>query len=489
MTAKLPLLVPVEYSALSAPPFVPQVTRMSSPRAASGNGLQLTLADAEDSQQPDQTHEATQQRATVDLLERGSVYHLTAKMLSQGKRGDTLMTVTVMLMTFLVQVLLMVLLLRAAQSGKTAIGTDPSDIQQRHIRAVQVQLCSMLGILQQLTHNTSNTTLTAPAALSNCGCVLAHEGLLELAGGTNSSEEMNNSCNNFMSGWSTNFTLKALGTRNSVASQRQQAPRELAFEVAAFVVFVLVVVQCYTLREACEACVLWYAVGAYAGSKYVDKAYDGAKVYSWFRDPRGKVRKLIACCIPWLQLTTAVLAFCTAAALLVLPDIFSDKVQLVLNGVAVVFILEVDDKVGDVVLLMTEQQPTRHPGVPSVYLISDVNLISASPCSWILDLLMIVSPFGVMFFCQGWYVSDVSDTIATAVGMRQSDVTAASAVLYCTVICLPYSVWLTYGCCRWVAKKRAAARRAHSMPSSAVESAGSELPPGLMPVLLRSNTV
>jgi hypothetical protein len=339
----------------------------------------------------------------------------------------------------------MCFILHAAQAGRTAVGVNPSSVQltqqRRQFTSVQLQLCSMLQYMQQLPGlNTSNSS--APAALGNCGCVLASYNMSGAAGVDNASA---GNCSSTVSGWSSNSTPAVLQSNPKSTTAKSEA-REQMYEATFLVLLVLVVVQCYALREFVEAVALWKAICVYAGTTSAE-ALDaaGCTVHTWFQHPCSKARLMFACTVPWLQVTTAVLAFCSAAILITLPTSYMDKVQLVLNGVAIVFVLEVDDKVGDA-LSMTTHQSRIPASVPLVTLGGDAASLTKN--AWLARATVFVkwAPYFLLCVLQGYFLGRMVYAVGTALAAEISDKLAAGLVFGWFITMAIVATALIYKC-------------------------------------------
>jgi hypothetical protein len=260
------------------------------------------------------------------------------------------------LSTFVIQVVLVALLLAAAKSGSTNTTAAADGLQQLQLKIMQLQLCGLMGYVEQMLPAANVSNVSQPLGMSSCSCLLASQGI-SAGSAANSS---NCSASSFWfadqlqqvahnSSQILAYVLPPeLATQLEAASNRATLARDL--ELAALIMLVVIVVGFYVTREVVDALSLAYIVAATIGIvpvQWIRPEHRNGEVRTLLRHPEFGWRKYIAYSIPLFQIVMTVLAFCTACELLMLPAIFSDRVQLVLNGVALVFVLEIDDKLGD----------------------------------------------------------------------------------------------------------------------------------------------
>lgn len=253
-----------------------------------------------------------------------SIYVLAVKALASGAPFSKTYSVYFGLFaTFVVQVVLLSLLLTGAGTyPKVDLGTDgqPPDVQQ-----LQQQLCSFL----------QNTDILKMSANMTAYC--------NMPGSLNSTQ------------------------RDASADLVKGAV--LVFFVTACAMFTLAL---FALNEATNACCLGYVVAAHGGflpsNWFRNEHWIVAGVTICVRTAlqKNRLRCNIAAILPILQLVISLLAYTCGMLLMSALQFSTDWVQIVVNSVAAAFVLELDNKIGELLSSPGKGQLTGTPATSLV---------------------------------------------------------------------------------------------------------------------------
>jgi hypothetical protein len=296
----------------------------------------------------------------------GDIYALAVKALRECKFNTAAHACASMLVACFFQLALLLLLLQAASMDSTAILPSETDMMQVQVKVLQIQLCMVQYSLEKVASASGDDVIHAEAnsylerryvdsievpGIKDCACLLGNTTGPVMLG-------LQADCD-MRAGfpWVSDTVATGIARRktwvnaSSASVVLQQLPGvtqlDEALQVLLIMALAMGVLGLFVLREAAKAVQLSYVValmGGFIPAEFVNPnerrvGHSPGLLSGW--------RLAVAFCAPVLQMTVSVVAFCTAGSLLPLAEFLDDKTQFIINSVALAFILEVDDKAGD----------------------------------------------------------------------------------------------------------------------------------------------
>ena len=248
---------------------------------------------------------------------------------------------------------LLALLLQASLSGSTAVEASDTDLMEIQLKLMQLALCGMQQYMQDRLELPANGTLPealhAPG-LENCSCLAPP---ITEGGPSNESNcttggyswvgDVVNAAYRDNTTWPYNISSTTVGL-----SELPNLPSGRDADLLLLIMILsMTVLAVFIIREAVQAMQLSYALALYGNFLPIEfsKPEDREIVVVGFCSCW---RLAIAYCMPLFQMSVAVVALVTAAVTLTSQDFVNDKMQFIINSVALAFIVEVDDMAGDV---------------------------------------------------------------------------------------------------------------------------------------------
>lgn len=347
----------------------------------------------------------------ADMLEgKGDIYAVAVRALLEKQWFPAVRACLAMLVTCFVQVTLLALLLQAASNNVTAIKAFDTDLFKVQLNAMQLQLCGV-----QYSSRPNQQSLLAgngsSLGFANCSCLLHAVANITPPAGSN--------CSSSASLWLADAVQTAYNHDASMAfdlndylgvRQLKRPPTDSddPHQLLLLMLLSFGVMGIFVLLEAIKATQLSYAVavcGTFIRLEFLQPRHRNAAVKK-FCNP---YRSSVAFCAPLLQMAVAVLALCTAGIVLGTTEYASNKLQLILNTVAVAFVVEIDDKVGEVLswILESRENISDVQASPIVQAPTRQTYTGCQQIQWACQKWVIVWPTMALVFLAQWYAYSV----------------------------------------------------------------------------------
>jgi hypothetical protein len=203
-------------------------------------------------------------------------------------------------------------------------------------------------------------------------------------------------------------------------------------KTAVLVFFVTALAMCtlalYVMHEACSACELAYLVavcGGFVPDSWVRPQHHGIRVRTALRT--STARAGAAACMPILQVLVSGMAYACGVLLMAAMQFSTDVVQIIVNSVALVFVLELDDKFGE---LLSRQEAEDGPALTA-------GIVEVGPRhgnAWgSLYRLILLLLLGAMVFCILWSPS-LMVTMSLVTSVPKTPAVMAGVALVSTLL-------------------------------------------------------